>query len=727
MKKLKEIMPTGLAGKLIRFVVIFVLIMGLIFSLMSRIQIRQLRKAVRNEGEKSSDLIEGEYSQSMDEITKDSLLQLSIWAADKTDDEFWIIDHDMRSLGNQVADIYKHPYNYNRIPVYGPKKENAGKFVLQALYPGDPADTAPETVAMIERLANLEPMMAEMVEGNEGYTLDLYIATLDDVTLAMDMLSDGKYDENGKLKEYIPSSRPWFQGAVATGDMYVSSAVHSFFYNMNEVVYGYPVYVDGELVAVLEASTALGVIERKMSERNIGSEGFSILVSKGGQLVCTKRIEGELMMRPDMAEDIRGSVNPDLAEMIDKALLGETDVSQVTVDGKDYYAAYAPLNTIGWTQITFASVDELTEPTNQLLKTMEDSNDSMLMTLSKDFRRYSILLVIGLLAFMQVAIILVSLLAKRRVAPIQKMTEAVTGFVGEDMAFEMDDVYRTGDEIEELAESFDIMSRKMKAYVNEIVENTAEKERAKAEMEAASQIQLKMLPTVQPDFYEKPGYELYAQMETAKEVGGDLYDFYYLDPDHLAITIGDVSGKGITAALFMALSKQKLKAEMILHNGDVAEAMNAANKRLCEESADAMFVTVWQGVLTLSTGQLQFVNAGHMYAAVKRDGGAFKIEQDDHCMLMGGLDFIEYKTNTTTLKKGDIFYLYTDGVTEAHNEAEELFGDERFLEALNENTDASLEELDKTVRKRVLEFADGAEQYDDITTICFRYTGSKAD
>lgn len=723
MKRLRDAMPKGLAWKLVRFVVIFVFVMGLIFFIMSRIQVGQLKKAVRNEGEKSSDFIEGEYSQSMDVITKESLLQLSIWAADKTDDEFWIIDHDMRSLGNQVADIYKHPENYNRIPVHGPKKENAGKFVLQALYPGDPSETAPETVEMLERLANLAPMMAEMVEGNEGYTLDLYIATTDDVTLAMDQLSEGKFDENGNLKEYIPSSRPWFQGAMANGDMYVSSAVHSFFYNMNEVVYGYPVYVDGEVVAVLEASTALGVIEKKMSERNVGADGFSVLISKGGQLVCTQRIEGELMMRPDMEEDIRTSVNPELAKMIDHALLGESDVELVTVDGKEYYAAHAPLNTIGWTQITFASVEELTEPTNKLLDTMETSNADMLRTLSNDFRLHSILLIIGLLTFMQLAIITVSILAKRRVAPIQEMTEAVTDFVGQDMAFEMKDVYKTGDEIEELAESFDVMSRKMKEYVNEIVENAAEKERAQAEMEAASQIQSKMLPVIKPDFYEKPGYELYAAMETAKEVGGDLYDFYYLDADHLAITIGDVSGKGITAALFMALSKQKLKAEMILNKGDVATAMDAANKRLCEESADAMFVTVWQGVLTLSTGLLQFVNAGHMYAAVKRDGGDFKIEEDDHCMLMGGLDFITYKVNTTTLHKGDVFYLYTDGVTEAHNETEELFGDERFIAALNENSNASLEELDNTVRKRVFEFANGTEQYDDITTVCFRYTG----
>jgi sigma-B regulation protein RsbU (phosphoserine phosphatase) len=266
----------------------------------------------------------------------------------------------------------------------------------------------------------------------------------------------------------------------------------------------------------------------------------------------------------------------------------------------------------------------------------------------------------------------------------------------------------------------------MKEYLDEIIENTAEKERVKAEMEAATQIQKKMLPAVAPDFYGKNGYELFAKMETAKEVGGDLYDFYYLDDDRLVLMIGDVSGKGITAALFMALSKQMIKSQVLLHGGDLVEAMNEANKRLCEESVDAMFVTAWIGVLTLSTGALEFVNAGHVYAAVKRDNGEFVLEEDDHCVLMAGVDFAKYKLNRTTLNAGDVVYLYTDGVTEAHDKDDRLFGEERLLAALNEKADASCQELDETVRRRVFEFAGETEQYDDITTVCFKYTGNRS-
>ena len=726
MKKLNGLFSKGLAGKLIRFVIIFVLGLGLVFFVMSYVQTSLLKKAAKDEEVSRFNLIQGEYRQSMDEYNEDSLLQLNIWAADKTDDDFWIVEHDMKSLGLQVEDVFRHPDHYARIPVKEPRKENAGKYVLQLLCPNGSENVAPKTIEIMERLANLGPMMEEMVRGNEGYTLDLYISTTDNVTLAMDNLSDEKFKEDGSIRDYIPSTRPGYKGAVETGKMFVSPAVHSYFYDFNEVIFGYPIYVDGELVAVLEASTKLGVIEENMKTRNVGKEGFSVLISKDGQLVCSQREQGELALRDDLSEDIRTSVNPQLGEMIKHALSGAKDVDIITVDGEQFYAAHAPLETIGWTQFSFASVKEMTEPINNLVKDMEKSTDDTINVITTDFSKHTVLLILGLLILMLVAILMASKIAKKRLHPIEQMSESVRSFVGENLEFKMQDVYKTGDEIQQLAESFDHMSTKMKEYLDEIIENTAEKERVKAEMEAATQIQQKMLPAVAPDFNGKNGYELFAKMETAKEVGGDLYDFYYLDDDRLVIMIGDVSGKGITAALFMALSKQMIKSQVLLHGGDLVEAMNEANKRLCEESVDAMFVTVWIGVLTLSTGALEFVNAGHVYAAVKRDNGEFVLEEDDHCVIMAGVDFAKYKLNRTTLNAGDVVYLYTDGVTEAHDKDDRLFGEERLLAALNEKADASCQKLDEIVRRRTFEFAGETEQYDDITTLCFKYTGKRS-
>ena len=420
---------------------------------------------------------------------------------------------------------------------------------------------------------------------------------------------------------------------------------------------------------------------------------------------------------------MRSAVNPGLRELIDRAISGESAVDMAEVDEELFYAGYAPLQTVGWTQISFASVKEIKEPRDRLIESMKNSTEELLGTVSEDFNVHSMRLLFGLFVFMFVAIIAVSVIAKKRVRPIEGMTLEVKEFISDGMTFEIRDVYRTGDEIEELAEAFGYMSGKMREYVDEIVKSTAEKEKINAEMEAASQIQLKMLPSIEPDFSGRAEYELYADMDTAKEVGGDFYDFYYLDDDRLVLMIGDVSGKGITAALFMALAKQLIKSQMLLHDGNIVEAMEEANKKLCDESVEAMFVTVWAGVLTLSTGDLEFVNAGHLYAAVRRNGGEFVLEEDKHSFLMGGLSFARYKYNKTTLHDGDVIYLYTDGVTEAHNKENELFGDERLLKALNDVGKAPVEDIDRNVRIKVSAFTDGAEQYDDITTLCFKYKG----
>ena len=719
-----KLMTKGLAGKLIRFVIIFVLCIGLVFAALSRLQVSELQKDVRIEEEKRLDLIEGEYSRSMEELTKDSILQLSIWAADMIDDEFWVVDHDIRVLASQVEDVYRYPEKYKRNPVYEPRMENSGTFALQLLCSTDYSDIDPATMEMMERLSNLAPMMKEIISGNEGYTLDVYISTPDNVTLAMDVFSDQKFDDNGHLKEYIPTDRPWYQGAVSLGDMYVSNAVHSYFYDFEEVIFGYPVYVDDKLVAVIEASSRIGIIEKKMAERNVGKSGFSVLISKNGQLVCSQRETGELKLRDDFGEDIRESVNPQLREMIDHGLEGKSDVDVVEVDGEKYYAAHAPLESIGWTQFSFVSVEEMNGPKDTLLASMETSTKELKGDISGDFKRQSVYLLIGILLFMLIAILAASSLAKRRVKPIEQMTEAVKGFVSDDLSFEMKDTYKTGDEIEDLANAFLFMSGKMKEYVDEIVANTAEKEKIKAEFEAASQIQRKMLPEIEPFISGEKRFELYAKMIPARDVGGDLYDFYFFDDDHLVLMIGDVSGKGVTAALFMALSKQMLKSQMQLHDGNLIEAMEEANKRLCEQSSNSMFVTVWLGVLELSTGLLQFVDAGHLYAAVKRGDKDFVLEKDNHSFLVAGLDFSTYKLNTTTLQKGDVLYLYTDGVTEAHSRTDELFGDKRLLDALNKQKDSSLEEMDNAVRDQIEEFSKETEQYDDITTLSLRFIGN---
>ena len=712
----------GLTGKLIRFTVIFMLGIGVTFLVITHGLLSILGSMVEREQNGQTDLVQEETKASIAGITQNSLLSMVTWAADKIDDEFFILDHDIRVLQHQVADIMSRPEEYKTLSVEPPKKENEGKFALQLLAPGDYSDISPETMEMMGKLANLGPMMQEMVRGNEGYTLDCYIATTDGVALAMDLYSGGKYDESGKIRPYDATTRAWYQGAAGTQDVYLLAA-HSHFYNFNEAIFGAPVYVDGKLVAVLQMSTRLEVIERKMSERNIGKTGFSILINPEGQLVCSSREEGELVTSEDLSGDIRDRVNPSLAKVINEALEGLEGNVITEVDGETYHAAYSTLETIGWKQIAFVSEKELHEPAYVLADKMDQSSEEMLSELRKIFNKAAILMMLVLAVLVVASILLVSALARKRVKPLNLMTDKVRKFTDSEMNFEMEDVYKTGDEIQVLAESFETMSGKMKTYVDEIVTISTEKERIDAEMAMATQIQESMLPRTFPAYPDRTEFDLYANMAPAKTVGGDFYDFFLIDEDHLALVIADVSGKGITAALFMALSKQMVQSQLLIQKGDVVSAVTAANLQLLERSLADMFVTMWVGVVTLSTGEIVYVDAGHDYPALQRGEEDYEFIKDHHSIPVAAIDLAKYHENRFTLSPGDTLYLYTDGVPEAHNKEQEMFEMDRFLAVLNETKGRPLAEIDDELRAKIAEFAGEAEQFDDITTLVFRYHG----
>ena len=255
----------------------------------------------------------------------------------------------------------------------------------------------------------------------------------------------------------------------------------------------------------------------------------------------------------------------------------------------------------------------------------------------------------------------------------------------------------------------------------------AEKERIASELSMANQIQVSALPGTFPAFPDRSEFDIYASMDPAKEVGGDFYDFFLIDDDHLGLVIADVSGKGIPAALFM------MNAKSIVHNCAMlgrppAEILEKTNEAICANNSMEMFVTVWVGVLEISTGILTAANAGHEYPTVRKAGGGFEIFKDKHGFVIGGMEDMVYKEYSLTLSPGDKVFVYTDGVPEAVNMQQELYGTDRMLEALNKDPEASPEIILKNVRQAVDLFAQEAEQFDDLTMLCVEYKGlSKND
>ncbi len=256
-----------------------------------------------------------------------------------------------------------------------------------------------------------------------------------------------------------------------------------------------------------------------------------------------------------------------------------------------------------------------------------------------------------------------------------------------------------------------VCCQKLLQKQKELTESTA---RIGAELELAEKIQSDMLPSIFPTFSEQKEFDLYASMTTAREVGGDFYDFFMIDEDHLALVIADVSEKGIPAAMFMMTAKTTIK-DYALTNDSTSEIFTIANNRLCENNQSDMFATSWIGILNIKTMVLQYTNAGHNYPILKRNGEPCEFLTDKHGLFLAGLEGTLYKQSEIKLSAGDRLLLYTDGVTEAHSKEGGIYGEDRLKNVINETAD----EKGKIVLSRILNdvngFAEGLDQFDDIT------------
>ncbi len=315
------------------------------------------------------------------------------------------------------------------------------------------------------------------------------------------------------------------------------------------------------------------------------------------------------------------------------------------------------------------------------------------------------------------------------VRPIHALTKAAASFVKDKQEGKEEDIseisrlnIHSGDELEELSNSIKQMETDINTYIHDLTEMTAEKERIDVELSMGTEIQASMVPCTFPAFPDRKEFDIYAGMTPAKEVGGDLYDFFLIDEDHLGIVIADVSGKGVPAALFMMVAKTLIK-NSTLNGGNPASIFYHVNNQLCENNETNMFVTAWMGILTISTGKMVCANAGHEFPALCRKGGKYELLYDDHGFVLAGLEDSRYEEYVIQLNPGDRIFVYTDGVPEATNAAEEFYGTDRMVDALNAIPNLGPEELLRQIQKDVDDFVGDAPQFDDLTMVALHYKG----
>lgn len=343
-----------------------------------------------------------------------------------------------------------------------------------------------------------------------------------------------------------------------------------------------------------------------------------------------------------------------------------------------------------------------------------------------------LIMYIVLLAAVTAVIIRLSVrnISTMMVEPINRLSDAALDYIDDADDTSRDEKHfdklniQTGDEIENLSISMKRMEEDLGKYIENLTQVTADRERIRTELTLANKIQAAMMPHIFPPFPDRKEVELYGIMDPAKEVGGDFYDFFLIDDDHLGLVIADVSGKGVPGALFMMISKIIIQSCAMLDKSP-AEILTKTNEAICSNNQEEMFVTAWVGILELSTGKLIAANGGHEYPVIKYPNGEFEMLKDRHGLVLGAMDGMKYHEYELDMKPGSCLFVYTDGVPEATDANEELFGYKRMLAALNSDLDTEPESVLKRVRKGVDDFVLDAEQFDDLTMLCVLYKGTQ--
>ena len=720
MKKFKNLVIGGIQQKVFNLVLVTILLLIAAYTAVIVYQSSSLKKLTAETNLRQKEAIAEISETTMDAVVADSLTSKAEMAAMLADDLFVRLSSTVQILADNAENLLQTPELYSARPFALPDASMEGKISLQLV--GE-TNRMPEDPAVLEKLsllANLSDVMTALYR-NAG-TSSVYIAVPEGYMLCVDDKSDARIDDQGNVLTIPIRERPWYLGAAQSDSIFFTDVLKDTFTGEIGITCTIPIRQDGRLIAVAAADLFLDQMEEAVS--NSGDVvHYTCIINNQGHVVFSPQNQGTLRARTaEEAVDLRSSEQADLAAFVRDALNGVTGVRELDLDGDRVYLAGAPVKTLGWAVVSVVDKAATERPTIMMQEQFDSTLNEAATIYNKNLDRSKQTIIVLILLILIMGLTAGDRLSRRIVRPLEHMTNRVRSLGGKNLQFQMEEEYRTGDEIEVLAESFSALSAKTLQYVDQVKRVTAEKERIGAELTMANAIQRSQLPRLFPPFPNRHEFNLFATMKPAKEVGGDFYDFFMVDNDHVALVMADVSGKGVPAALFMMVTRMLIKSR--LQSGEsVAEALTNVNRQLCENNELGYFVTVWLAVLEISTGKGVAVNAGHEHPVLRRSDGKYELVLYRHSLAVAAMDGVRFRQHEFQLCPGDSFFVYTDGVTEATNGEHELFGTDRMLEALNKEPDAEPDQLLKNVMDDIHRFMDGEDQFDDITMMCLKYNG----
>ena len=552
------------------------------------------------------------------------------------------------------------------------------------------------------------------------------VAFPEGIAFMSDAKSDSKTDENGNPIDLDPRTREWYRGAVDADGIYYSNVMKDLFTGEPGITCSIPVTVNGRLVAVVCADIFLGTLDKWISS-SLEASGFLFIVNHDGSVIFAPENQNLIPSYYVMqGVDLRDSSDEELSDYVTRAMKG--DFSPYLIDdftGEQYILIGSSMKSVGWLIVSAIDREEALSLISRMESTFEDVSEKASLEFYRHIRDTLQIIILILVGVFVVSLGQAVFLGNRITKPLNTLYKYIHTLDNGEFVFKMDEIYRTHDEIEVLARAFEELSEKNQQYIREVTRITAEKERIGAELNVATQIQADMLPSIFPPYPNKTEFDIFATMHPAKEVGGDFYDFFLVDDNHLALVIADVSGKGVPAALFMVIAKTLIKNRAQM-GGTPSEILFDVNNQLSEGNKIDFFVTVWLAIIDVRTGEGLASNAGHEHPCLQKKGGKFELIKYPHSPAVAVMENLKFPDHKFKLDPGDRVFVYTDGVVEANNSKNELFGEDRMLNALNKDPDASIKTLLNNVNDGINSFVDGVEQFDDITMLCFEYKGSKS-
>jgi sigma-B regulation protein RsbU (phosphoserine phosphatase) len=462
--------------------------------------------------------------------------------------------------------------------------------------------------------------------------------------------------------------------------------------------YSSPIYrvVNGKRIftGVLTMDVSLSGFARIVKDITIFETGYGLLISRQGKIIASPKASLNTKNILDIAKAGKGLESQRAVREMMAGKSGFNSMDGLEAKKNPSYLSFAPVARTGWSFGIIFPEDELFDTMYKYLKVMA--------------------WMFGISIF--ILLLTTIFITRRMTRPIVRLVQATRKIGQGDFEASLP-VRKSKDEIAQLTNAFTVMQDQLRSYVHNLQETTTAKEKIESELHVAHQIQMGMLPR---GFVTPDNWDLFATLDPAKAVGGDLYDFFYLDKDHLCIAIGDVAGKGVPASLFMMVTRTLLRAKAVAGT-PIHQVIGSINHELCQDNPSEMFVTFFAGIVDLKTGEMEFCNAGHNYPYILSNGEEIRQLKVRNGLPLGIFETAEYTSGTFTFKPTEILVLTTDGITDALNLSNDFFGEAKLAASLTLLANKSTRSLTELLIGELKRFSSGAEQADDITILALQY------